>query len=151
MQITVEPELMSRTNKQIGTVTRESPFESVLFVHLRRIVALFNENEREKRPKELFRTSAWMRWYDSKEGIGRVESGTETESNARSNCRVGFLFLDSLLDFQKDVCLSAILYSNKKLCLFLSLNSHLFYNSGYIHGFNGFFFKKIKISQESSR
>ncbi len=27
------------------------------------------------------------RRYDSMEGIGRVESGTETENNARSNCR----------------------------------------------------------------
>ena len=45
---------------RIGAVTRGSPFESIFFGHLRRIVVLFNENERGKWPKELFRTSAWM-------------------------------------------------------------------------------------------
>ena len=32
------------------------------------------------------------RWYDSTEGVGRVESGTETENNARLN---GFRRYDS--------------------------------------------------------
>lgn len=40
-------------------------------------------------PYLLLQRNAYMEVgkYDSREGIGRVESGAETESNAWSNCR----------------------------------------------------------------